>query len=122
LIFIQNEDISPEEIINALKAPEAGAVVSFLGIVRRDPDAASGLEVEAYEEMALERLRAIAKAAKKRFEILDIAIVHRTGRLALGDNITFIASSAAHRSDAFAATEWALEEVKRTVPLWKKEI
>lgn len=122
MISIQKEDISPEEIINALKVPKAGAVVSFLGVVRRDPDVTWGLEVEAYEEMALERLKEVAKAAKKRFEILDIAIVHRVGRLALGDNITFIASSAAHRSDAFAATEWTLEEVKRGVPLWKKEI
>jgi len=122
LISIQKEDISPEEIINALKVPEAGAVVSFLGVVRRDPSVTWGLEVEAYEEMALETLREVAKAAKKRFGILDIAIVHRIGKLALGGNITFIASSAAHRSAAFAATEWTLEEVKRTVPLWKKEI
>jgi molybdopterin synthase catalytic subunit len=122
LISIQKEDISPEEIINALKVPEAGAVVSFLGVVRKDPDITFGLEVEAYEEMALERLREVENAAKERFQIQDIAIVHRVGKLAVGDNITFIASSAAHRSDAFAATEWALEEVKKTVPLWKKEI
>lgn len=122
MISIQKEDISPEEIINALKVPEAGAVVSFLGVVRKDPDITFGLEVEAYEEMALERLREVENAAKKRFQIQDIAIVHRVGKLAVGDNIAFIASSAVHRSDAFAATEWALEEVKKTVPLWKKEI
>ena len=122
MISIQKEDISPEEIINALKVPEAGAVVSFLGVVRKDPYITFGLEVEAYEEMALERLREVENAAKERFQIQDIAIVHRVGKLAVGDNITFIASSAAHRSDAFAATEWALEEVKKTVPLWKKEI
>lgn len=122
MISIQKEDISPEEIINALKVPKAGAVVSFLGVVRKDPDITFGLEVEAYEEMALERLREVENAAKERFQIQDIAIVHRVGKLAVGDNITFIASSAAHRSDAFAATEWVLEEVKKTVPLWKKEI
>ncbi len=122
MISIQKEDISPEEIINALKVPEAGAVVSFLGVVRKDSDITFGLEVEAYEEMALEKLREVENAAKERFQIQDIAIIHRVGKLAVGDKITFIASFAAHRSDAFAATEWALEEVKKTVPLWKKEI
>ncbi|MCK4367699.1 MAG: molybdenum cofactor biosynthesis protein MoaE [Thermoplasmata archaeon] len=122
MISIQKEDISPEEIINALKVPEAGAVVSFLGVVRKDPNVTLGLEVEAYEGMVLRKLREVQNAAKERFQIQDIAIVHRIGRIAVGGNITFIASSAAHRSDAFAATKWALEEVKKTVPLWKKEI
>jgi molybdopterin synthase catalytic subunit len=121
LISIQKEDISPEEIINALKAPEAGAVVSFLGVVRGDPGVMS-LEVEAYEEMALEKLKRVEVATREKFEIRDIAIVHRVGTIPVGDNITFIASSAAHRSDAFAATRWALEQLKEIVPLWKTEI
>jgi molybdopterin synthase catalytic subunit len=122
LISIQKEDIAPEEIVDALKVPETGAVVSFLGVVRKDPGVESGLEVEAYEEMALENLRRVEVTAKERFEIQDIAIVHRVGRLAVGDNIAFVASSAAHRSEAFEATRWALEQVKELVPLWKKEI
>ncbi|MFQ5909675.1 MAG: molybdenum cofactor biosynthesis protein MoaE [Thermoplasmata archaeon] len=121
MISIQREDFSVEEIADDMKVPEAGALITFLGVVRRDPDVTSGLEVEAYEDMALEGLRKIVRTAKERFKIEDMSIVHRVGKLVVGENITFIAASAAHRSDAFAATRWAIEELKHTIPLWKKE-
>ncbi|MFQ6106970.1 MAG: molybdenum cofactor biosynthesis protein MoaE [Thermoplasmata archaeon] len=122
MISIQKENFSVEEIIGAMKVPKAGAVVSFLGIVRKDPEVSVGLEVEAYEEMALKKLERVVETAKERFEIEDLSIVHRIGTLAIGENITLVATSAAHRSDAFAATRWVIEELKRAAPLWKREI
>jgi molybdopterin synthase catalytic subunit len=122
LISIQTEDFSPEEIMNAMKAPEAGAIVSFLGVVREDPAVTSGLDVETYEEMALEKLTEVAEGARERFEIEEISIVHRVGKLRIGENIAFIAVSSVHRSSAFAAARWAIDELKKGVPLWKKEV
>lgn len=122
MISIQEEDIVPGEVIDSLKGPETGAIVSFLGVVRKDPSVTEGLEVEVYEEMALEKLSQIEAAVRERFDIQDIAVVHRVGTVAIGENIAFIAVSAAHRSEAFAATRWALEQLKEIVPMWKKEI
>lgn len=108
--------------MDAMKVPQAGAIVSFLGVVRKDSGVSSGLEVEAYEGMALEKLKEVAKGAKRRFEVEDVSIVHRVGKLAVGENITFIAVSSAHRSAGFAAAKWMIDELKKVVPLWKKEV
>lgn len=108
--------------MNKMKVPQAGAIVSFLGVVRKDPAVLSGLDVETYEEMALEKLAEVAEAAKNQFEIEEISIVHRVGKLRVGENITFIAVSSVHRSSAFAAASWAIDELKKSIPLWKKEI
>lgn len=122
MISIQTEDFSPEEILNEMRAPQAGAIVSFLGVVRKDPAVSSGLDVETYEEMALERLTEVAERAKEQFEIEEISIVHRVGKLRVGENIAFIAVSSSHRLSAFAAASWAIDELKKSVPLWKKEV
>lgn len=122
MISIQTEDFSPEEIMNKMKVPQAGAIVSFLGVVRKDPAVLSGLDVETYEEMALERLTEVAKGAKDQFDIEEISIVHRVGKLRVGENIAFIAVSSEHRTNAFAAASWAIDELKKSIPLWKKEV
>ena len=122
MISLQKEDFSPDEILASPKTPEAGAIVSFLGVVRADTGVAEGLDVEAYEEMATEKLKTVAESARKQFEINSISIVHRYGRLLIGENIAFVAVSAPSRVAAFDAARWTIDELKKVVPLWKREI
>ncbi len=115
--------IRTEEIVTQLKAPEDGAVVVFDGIVRN----CSGdrrtlfLDYEAYEPMALAKMREIGVEARQRFPIHRLAIVHRLGRLEIGETSVLIAVSSPHRRAAFDACRFAIDTLKRTVPIWKKE-
>jgi molybdopterin synthase catalytic subunit len=79
------------------------------------------LVYEAYREMALSEMERLGREAHERFEIAHIGIVHRTGRLEIGETSVIISVSAPHRRAAFEACEWAIRELKRTVPIWKKE-
>jgi len=80
------------------------------------------LEYEAYEPMAIKEMEKLVAQAKRQFEISNVGIVHRLGRLEIGDTSIVISVAAAHRRAAFAACEWLISELKRTVPIWKKEI
>ena len=103
--------------------PECGATVTLDGYARewtRDRRTLH-LVYEAYEPMAQRELTGLGTEAHKRFEIAHIGIVHRTGRLEIGETSVVIAVSAPHRRAAFEACEWAIKELKRTVPIWKKE-
>ncbi|HEY6802571.1 MAG TPA: molybdenum cofactor biosynthesis protein MoaE [Pyrinomonadaceae bacterium] len=104
--------------------PECGATVTLDGYARkwtagRETDY---LVYEAYEPMALSELNKIGAEAHKRFEIAHVGIVHRTGRIEIGETSVVIAVSAPHRRAAFEACEWLIKELKRTVPIWKKEV
>ena len=115
--------LRPDPLIAHVKQPNDGAVVTFDGIVRNHSGgrATLYLEYEAYEPMALERMRAIGAAMRARFAIDRIAIVHRLGRLEISETSVFIAVSAAHRAVAFDACRFAIDTLKRSVPIWKKE-
>jgi molybdopterin synthase catalytic subunit/molybdopterin converting factor small subunit len=122
-VAIVRERIDPHQFVPALERPEDGAIVMFDGIVRdhsRDRRTLH-LEYEAYEEMALRELRALAEDAVERFAIRDVALVHRLGRLEIGESSVFIAVFSEHRADAFAACRFLIDTLKRTVPIWKKE-
>ena len=104
--------------------PECGATVTLDGYARewtRDRRTLH-LVYEAYEPMAQRELKRLGTEAHERFEIAHIGIVHRTGRLEIGETSVVIAVSAPHRRAAFEACEWAIKELKRTVPIWKKEV
>ena len=115
--------IHSEEIVRSLKAPEDGAVVVFDGIVRNHSGgrATLYLEYEAYEPMALKKLRDIEGEIRAKFHVHRIAIVHRLGRLEIGETSVLIAVSSPHRRAAFDACRFAIDALKRTVPIWKKE-
>jgi len=105
--------------------PDCGAVVTFTGTAR---DHAPGrpqvrqLEYEAYDGPALERLREVAAEVRRRWpEVGRVALLHRTGVLAVGEAAVVVAVSAAHRAEAFEAARFAIDELKRTVPIWKRE-
>ena len=110
-------------IVSLLRTPECGAVVAFEGTVRARSRgrATRYLEYEAYEPMALRKMREIGATLRARFPIHRLAIVHRLGRLEVGETSVLIAVSAAHRREAFDACRAALDALKRTVPIWKKE-
>lgn len=110
--------------------PECGATVTLDGYARRfTKDKATGevreteyLVYEAYEPMALKEMAKLIERAKAEFEISAVGIVHRLGRLAIGETSVVITVAAPHRRDAFAACEWLIKELKRTVPIFKKEV
>ena len=115
--------IRTEALITHVKQPHDGAAVTFDGIVRNHSGGRPTLylDYEAYEPMALEKMRAIGAAIRERFAVDRVAIVHRLGRLQIGETSVFIAVSAAHRGIAFDACRFAIDTLKRSVPIWKKE-
>ncbi len=110
--------------------PECGATVTLDGYARKfTKDRQTGevreteyLEYEAYEPMALKEMQKLIERAKAEFEVSNIGIVHRLGRLEIGETSVVISVAAPHRRAAFAACEWLIKELKRTVPIWKKEV
>jgi molybdopterin synthase catalytic subunit len=121
---ITSEPLSLDAVLAAVASPTCGAVVAFLGVVRETSDddrRVSGLEYDVYPAMALREMRAIGAQAVERFGAVRLAIVHRVGRLAIGEASVAIAAAAPHRADAFDACEFAIDELKKRVPIWKRE-
>jgi molybdopterin synthase catalytic subunit/molybdopterin converting factor small subunit len=121
--IIVREKIDTESVLSKLKQPADGAAVVFEGVVRDNTRGRRTLylDYEAYEEMALKQMEALAEQALQQFPIRDIAIVHRLGRLEIGETSVLIAVASAHRAAAFDACRWLIDTLKRTVPIWKKE-
>jgi molybdopterin synthase catalytic subunit len=115
--------IDPAALIHHVRADQDGAIVTFDGFVRNESHgrATKFLEYEAYEPMALGKMKEIAAALHQKFSIHRLAIIHRLGRLEIGETSVFIAVSAPHRAAAFDACRFAIDTLKRTVPIWKKE-
>src|SRR5438270_3174236 len=104
--------------------PECGATVTLDGYVRKFTKGRETLYLvyEAYDEMAIKEMKKLVDQAHQQFEIVTVGIVHRTGRLEIGETSVVISVAAPHRRAAFEACEWAIRELKRTVPIWKKEV
>ena len=100
----------------------AGAVVSFTGLVRDEGGSLSGMEIEHYPGMTEKAISAIAAEAVTRWSLTDALVIHRHGRLAVGEAIMMVATAAPHRGDAFAAAEFLMDYLKSRAPFWKKEI
>jgi MoaE-MoaD fusion protein len=120
---IIRERIETVSILEGIKRPEDGAAVVFEGIVRNHTRGRRTLylDYEAYEEMALKQMEELAARAMAEYKIRDVAIVHRLGRLEIGETSVLIAVASAHRAAAFDACRWLIDTLKRTVPIWKKE-
>jgi molybdopterin synthase catalytic subunit len=115
--------IAADAIVAEMKAGADGAVCVFDGIVRDNTRGRRTLHLdyEAYEEMALEQMRGLAAEAVTKFGVRDVALVHRLGRLVVGETSVLVVVASAHRGAAFDACEWLIDTLKRTVPIWKKE-
>jgi len=120
---IVREKIDSRAVLDKLKQPADGAAVLFEGVVRDNTRGRRTLflNYEAYEEMALKQMDALAEQALQKFPIRDVALVHRLGRLEIGETSVLIAVASAHRAAAFDACRWLIDTLKRTVPIWKKE-
>lgn len=122
-ISLTREPIHAEPIVAAAKRGEDGAVVVFDGIVRNNSRGRQTLHLdyEAYEEMATKQMSELAREAKTRFGVRQVTIVHRLGRLQVGETSVLIVVASAHRAQAYEASRWLIDTLKKTVPIWKKE-
>jgi molybdopterin synthase catalytic subunit len=120
MIAIQTGDIDIGALIDAAKKHGTGAVVVFDGVVRDDD--ITEMELEAYEDVAHKELEKIAKDATEQFRLLHVDIIHRIGRLSVGENILIIIVAAGHREEAYAGSRFIIEAIKAGVPIWKKEL
>jgi MoaE-MoaD fusion protein len=122
-VRITQQKIDTPSLLEKIKSPADGAVLVFEGIVR---DNSRGrrvrfLDYEAYEEMALKSMTRLVQQVRSRFAVREVVIVHRLGRLQIGETSVLIAVTSAHRACAFDACRWLIDTLKRTVPIWKKE-
>jgi MoaE-MoaD fusion protein len=120
---LTREKIDSQGMVESLKQPDDGAVVVFEGVVRNNTRGRRTLylDYEAYEEMALKQMQALTGQALSQFAVRDVAMVHRLGRLEIGEISVLIVVVSAHRGVAFDACRWLIDTLKRTVPIWKKE-
>ncbi|MFQ5716328.1 MAG: molybdenum cofactor biosynthesis protein MoaE [Nitrospinales bacterium] len=122
---IQKEDFSVSEEIEAIKktSRNIGGIVTFLGAGRElsKGQDISKLHFESYPQMAEKTLAAIREKAIRDFGLIDMIVVHRVGEIGIGENIVLIVAAGRHRKEAFAACEWAIAELKRAAPIWKRE-
>jgi molybdopterin synthase catalytic subunit len=123
LVRLSSEPLSVEDALAFIADPGAGGTCVFVGTVRDHSDAGdvTGLHYEAWDDLATERLREIAAEMLDRWPLRRVAILHRTGDLAVGDASVVVACSAAHRAEAFEACRHGIERLKEDVPIWKKE-
>ncbi len=120
---IVREAIDTAKVLAEIKGPEDGAAIAFEGIVRNNTRGRQTLylDYEAYEEMALQQMEDLAAEALAQFKVREVAIVHRLGRLEIGETSVLIVVASAHRGAAYDASRWLIDTLKRKVPIWKKE-
>jgi MoaE-MoaD fusion protein len=123
LILLVQKEIDTDALIRHVRTASDGAIVTFDGCVRNQSHGRPTLylDYEAYESMAVAKMREIAAEVHAKFPIDRVAIAHRLGRLEIGETSVFITVSAPHRAAAFEACRFAIDSLKRSVPIWKKE-
>ena len=125
-VRLQQEDFSQDEEIAALRAvsKRIGGIATFTGCARDFSEGRDVSEIgfDAYGSMALAEMKRLRTEAMERFALIEARIVHRIATVRPGDNIVFIAAAAQHRAAAFDACRWMIDELKRRVPIWKKEV
>ncbi|NLX56418.1 MAG: molybdenum cofactor biosynthesis protein MoaE [Planctomycetaceae bacterium] len=123
MIRITDHEIDVHEVLRRVRSPQAGAVVLFLGTTREFTHGrrSVSLDYECYPEMAEAELQQLERAARQRWTLVDVCVVHRVGHLELEEIGVAIAVSAAHRQAAFEAGRWLIDRLKQVVPIWKKE-
>jgi molybdopterin synthase catalytic subunit len=123
MIALQEHSIDVAEVIAAVESPDAGGIDVFIGTVRNQTKGKKVLylEFEAYNSMAIAEIEKIVARAESSWPILKIAVVHALGKLAIGDIPVVIAVSTPHRQAAFEACKFVIDELKKTVPIWKRE-
>lgn len=123
-ITITNKPISVDAALKSVSSKSAGCMVLFIGTVRDRSEGmkVTGMELESAQDLAKSDLERISNLASRQFDVLKVTVSHRIGELNVGNIIVAIAVSAAHRKDAFAACQYIIDELKKTTPIWKKEL
>ena len=123
MIQLTHEPIDLARLVSAAQQPAAGAVVVFLGITREFTAARRtvALDYETYPEMAERQLAKLEATARERWPIVDCSVVHRLGHVPLSEASVAVVVSSPHRADAFKAARWLIDELKQSVPIWKRE-
>jgi molybdopterin synthase catalytic subunit len=123
-VALIRDPIDKERIVAAARRDEDGALVVFDGVVRNHSRGRRTLylEYEAYEEMAVRQMEALLVQARNRFDVRHISLVHRLGRIEIGESSVLIVVASAHRGPAFEACRWLIDTLKKTVPIWKREV
>ena len=121
---ITSEAIELGDVIRAVEAGDAGAIVHFLGVVRNNTEGreVSYLEYEAYPPMAEKKMAEIAQEIQEKWGLDRIAMIHRVGRLEIGEVSVAVAVASPHRKEAFEACHYAMNRLKQVVPIWKREV
>ena len=124
MVKLTSEVLAAEPLIKRVSSAASGAVAVFVGVAREFSEGRRVvfLQYEAYQEMAERKMGEIVAEIKQKWTVNDVAMVHRVGVLQIGESSIVIAVSAAHRRDALAACQYAIERVKEIVPIWKKEV
>ncbi len=122
-VRITRQPISPAQVLASVGGKEAGGAVMFVGTIRRRSGGKTveGLTYEVYREMAERKMREIEEKVRRKWPVLKIAMVHRYGHLKVGEVSVAVAVSSEHRAEAFEACRFAIDAIKGTLPLWKKE-
>ncbi len=122
-VALVRDPIDAEQLVSSAKQGADGAVVVFDGIVRNNSRGRTTLylDYEAYEEMAAKQMDELAREAVPRFGVRHVTLVHRLGRLGIGETSVLIVVTSAHRAQAFDACRWLIDTLKKTVPIWKRE-
>jgi molybdopterin synthase catalytic subunit len=123
MIQLTESPIDEGAAVRAVRSPAAGAIVLFLGTARETTGArrTRSLDYEAYPEMARAKLAELEEEARRRWPLVECAVIHRLGHLAIGETSVAVAVSSAHREPAFEAGRWLIDRIKQVVPIWKRE-
>jgi molybdopterin synthase catalytic subunit len=122
--YVTQKKIIPAKVLESVQDNSAGGVVLFLGTVRNRSEgrAVTGLEYETYREMAEKRLAEVEKEVRARWRVKRITMIHREGRLRVGEVSVAVAVSSEHRAEAFEAARFAIDRIKTSTPIWKREV
>lgn len=124
MFAVTHEPLDPAPLVEAVRRDESGAVALFYGVVRNENLGRNVqyLEYDVYPEMALKKMREVAEEVRVKYPVTGIGVLHRVGRLEIGETSLLVAVSSAHRVAAFEACHFAVDRIKQIVPIWKKEI
>ncbi len=122
--LLTTDPLEPDRLVAAVRKDESGAVALFFGVARNNSEGrrVQALEYEAHDTLAEKKLREVGEEIRAKFAVTGVGIHHRTGRLEIGEASLLVAVSSAHRKQAFEACHFAVDRIKETVPIWKKEI
>jgi molybdopterin synthase catalytic subunit len=121
---ITSAPLDSAPLVEAVRADEAGAVALFYGVVRNENLGRTVLylEYDAYPEMAIKKMKEVADEVRAKYPVTGVGVLHRTGRLEIGETSLLVAVSSGHRKEAFEACHFAVDRIKQIVPVWKKEV